>query len=325
VIELDAIAREHLRRLARTPRPTGSPEAAEARRYCADVLRGQGFSTIEHPFEYSAAVGRFGTPVAGVAALLSIALGARLVGAIVILLAGAWLARRGVLALPFLRREGINLEARRDNAPTLWLVAHIDSKSQPVPLLVRSAGIILLAIAWIGGWPYLAIVGALPVIASVVGRASAGAVDNASGVATVLSAASLLGQAPVGILITDAEELGLAGARAWCVKNAPSVAINCDGVDDDGQPTLMWTRPRARRLEAAFKGVRAIPLVPGVLVDSVAFSGAKWEAITLSRGTLGTLRRIHTRKDDLEHLRGDGIAAAARVLADAAISLTERR
>jgi len=335
----DTLGARYLRELGREPRPAGSDSAAVARRYCADVLSALGYEPVERPFDYSAAVGQYGTSVGGLVAflVLAVALGtqSRLIlfaGAVLIVLAGRWLGRHGVLRLSMLRRRGVNLEARRGVEPVLWLVAHIDSKSQPIPLLVRAAGIVLLVIGWIGalffmhGWPYVGLVGALPVIASVVGRGSAGSVDNASGVATVLSAASILPtDAPVGILITDAEELGLAGARAWCAIRSAAIVLNCDGVDDDGELTLMWTRPRARRVERAFGALRVIPLVPGVLVDSLAFSDAGWEAVTLSRGTLRTLRRIHTRHDSLDHLRGDGIAGAARALATAALTLTERR
>jgi Zn-dependent M28 family amino/carboxypeptidase len=237
----------------------------------------------------------------------------------------------------------------------LWLVAHVDSKSQPVPLLVRAAGIVLLGLAWVvaitlaivrlshGVAPrdwlavvVMAVLGALPVIGSVVGRRSAGAIDNASGVATVLAAASAIpAEIPVGVLITDAEELGLAGARAWCrqTKHKRGIVLNCDGVDDEGLLTLMWTRPRSRAAERAFadaarttgERLRVIPLVPGVLVDGVAFSAAGWDAVTLSRGTAGTLRRIHTARDNLEHLRGTGVETAARVLAVTASTLVERR
>ena len=330
----------HLQRLAGTARPAGSEAAADARRYCAGVLESLGFRVVDRPFEYSAAVGEYGTSFGGLTALviLAIALGTQsrivlLVGAALLIAGGSWVGRHGVLRLPIRRRHGVNLEAQREHTPTLWLVAHVDSKSQPIPLLVRAAGIVLLIVAWIGAlffmheWLYVGLVGALPVIASVVGQRSAGAVDNASGVATVLGAAALLpADAPVGVLITDAEELGLAGARAWCAARAPSIALNCDGVDDTGPLTLMWTRPRARRLESAFGDEpRVIPLVPGVLVDGVAFSDAGWESVTLSRGTLRTLRRIHTRRDSLEHLSGDGIEGAARALARAAITLTERR
>ena len=335
----ETIVAHHLQRLARTARPAGSEVAADARRYCAGVLESLGFQTLERPFEYSAAVGEYGTSFGGFVALLvlAISLGTRsrlalVIGAVVLIAAGRWLGRHGVLRLSIRRRHGVNLEAQRDRAPVLWLVAHIDSKSQPIPLLLRAAGIILLVVSWIAAlffmneWLYVGMLGALPVIASVVGQRSVGAVDNASGVATVLGAAALLpADAPVGILITDAEELGLAGARAWCLNRHPSIALNCDGVDDTGPLTLMWTRPRARRIERAFGAEpRVIPLVPGVLVDGVAFSDAGWEAVTLSRGTLRTLRRIHTKSDDLEHLRGDGIDAAARALANAAITLMER-
>jgi peptidase M28-like protein len=366
--EVTARAASHLRALAREPRPAGSPAAAAGLRYCAAALSSLGFHVVERPFEYSAVVGELGTSVGGAAILLLVAgaalssmagspssgLGVLVIGGALVMLAGWWAGRRGVLALPIRRRRSVNLEARRpDAAPRVWFVAHIDSKSQPISLVVRAAGIVLLAIAAIGAlaltleatlhvapgrerWSYvlgIAIIGAIPVIASVVGERSAGAVDNASGVATVLAAAELSAGAPVGVLITDAEELGLAGARGWCATTTEARApvFNCDGVDDLGMLTLMWTRPRANRLEQAIRdaashlgeGVRVIPLIPGVLVDGVAFSDAGWEVITLSRGSIDTLRRIHTRADDLAALRGEGVAIAARVLARATLDMLE--
>jgi len=367
--ELGSTAAGHLRHLARQPRPTASEGAADARQYCSHVLSSLGFRVTERPFEYSAAVGRYGTPAGGAASLLLVvaaaalslgghagmALAVLVVGFAGVALGGRWLARRGVLALPMLRQRAVNIEAvRGDGDPELWLVAHADSKSQPVPLLVRAAGIILLALATLAAlaiaiagvagshsvraWPIVivaATLGAIPVLGSVVGRASHGAVDNASGVATVLCVAEALRRdptIPVGVLITDAEELGLAGARAWCAetKYAAAPVMNCDGVDDAGELTVMWTRPRARRLEDAFRNaaavvqreVRLTPLVPGVLVDAVAFSDAGWEAVTLSRGSLATLRRIHTRADDLDHLQGKGIVDAFLVLWTAVTHLT---
>lgn len=361
---------ELLRTLAARARPTGSPAAEQARTFGGQVLTELGFRLIERPFTYSAFVGDYGTPVGGLIALGTLlvgraaALGGHGGGAIAVLLVGIailvsggwWLARKGILALPLMRRRGVNLEARRSGAdPVLWLVAHVDSKSQPVPLLVRAGGIVLLAVACVfaivlaiaaisgrgspGEWlvvAVLATIGALPVLGSVVGQRSAGALDNASGLATVLTAASMLPrELPIGVLITDAEELGLAGARAWCseFRDRSGIVLNCDGVDDDGDLTLMWTRPRTSLVESAMRAaaaetgvpLRVIPLVPGVLVDGVAFSDAGWQSVTLSRGTLRTLRRIHTSADNLEHLRGDGITAAARVLARAAAILTERR
>lgn len=357
--ELGSIAADHLRHLARQARPTGSDGAADAQEYCSHVLSSLGYRVTPRPFEYSAAVGRYGTPVAGAASLLLVAaaavfsLGEHHGAALATLaagfggvaLGGRWLAGRGVLALPVLRRQGVNIEAvRGDGDPELWLVAHADSKSQPVPLLARAAGIVLLALATLAAfglaiagvvglhsvraWPLVivaAILGAIPVLGSVVGRASHGAVDNASGVATILCVAGRLDpDLPVGVLITDAEELGLAGARAWCSETRYPAApvLNCDGIDDAGRHTVMWTRPRAQRLEDAFRAaavrsqesLRVTPLVPGVLVDAVAFSDAGWEAVTLSRGSLATLTRIHTRADDMEHLDGNGIVGATLLL-----------
>jgi hypothetical protein len=357
----------HLANLAQAPRFTGTPAAEVARRYCAEVLRSVGYQVSEQPFEYSAIVGSYGTPIGGgavfavVVAAAALSLGNAPVTALAVLLgglsvvgaAGRWAAREGVLTLPVSRRVGVNLEARRAaDAPTLWLVAHIDSKSQPVPLAARAAGIVLLTLAWLAavalviegwmgntprrGWVFVAVLaaaGALPVLGSIVGERSAGAVDNASGVAAVLRAAALVpANARVGVLITDAEELGLAGARAWCKGRQAGVALNCDGVDDAGLLTLMWTRPRSPRLERALAAasadagerLRVIPLVPGVLVDGLAFSDAGWDAVTLSRGSIETLRRIHTVRDDLTHLRGDGVELAARTLARAAVTLTEQ-
>ena len=361
--DLGSVAAGHLRHLARQPRPTCSTEAADARQYCSQVLSSFGFRVTERPFEYSAAVGRYGTPVAGAVSLLLVAAAAAfslgghpgaalavlVLGLAALALGGRWLAVRGVIALPMLRQRGVNIEAvRGDGDPELWLVAHSDSKSQPVPLLARASGIVLLALATVAAlalaiagllgsqsvraWPFVitaAILGAIPVMASVVGRVSNGAVDNASGVATVLCVADGLPlDFPVGVLITDAEELGLAGARAWSAETRyPAAAVlNCDGVDDVGQLTVMWTRPRAHRLEDAFRAaaasgtrqmVRFTQLIPGVLVDAVAFSDAGWDAVTLSRGSLATLRRIHTRADDLEHLSGRGIADATLLLGGA--------
>jgi len=65
--------------------------------------------------------------------------------------------------------------------------------------------------------------------------------------------------------------------------------------------------------------VRRMPL--GLLLDSVALSDAGWRSVTVSRGSLASLRRVHTRDDSLEHLRGDGISRTARVLARAAEAL----
>ncbi|MGH7619813.1 MAG: M28 family peptidase, partial [Gemmatimonadaceae bacterium] len=260
----------------------------------------------------------------------------------------AWLGSAGVLAFPLMRRVGVNLEATRgDTNPPVWLVAHVDSKWQPVSMIARVAGVIgtsagVLALfaldlvpatrAHTGAAAVLVLtwIFSVPLVLSLVEARNTGALDNASGVAAVLSAAELVPSgARLGVLITDAEELALAGARAWAVSRRPAVALNCDSVDDAGQYTLMYSGSRPERLASrlvafgAAEGqpVRVMRLIPGVLTDSVALGDAGWETLTLSRGNVRTLQRIHTSRDTLATIEGTGLAVAARMLAHVATEL----
>jgi hypothetical protein len=359
-----AMARRHLQRLAVAPRPAGSEQEALAREYCSGVLAELGFTVNAEPFEYSAAPGRWATSAGGAVSVLALGAAGHLAsrgdarGALGILLATVllgvplayWTARWGVLSLPFSRREGMNLVALRGSAtPPVWLVAHLDSKSQPVPTALRAGGIVLSSGVWIAAfaiaiaqwrgmaleawWAPIAIIGAiagLPVAASVVGETSPGALDNASGVAAVLTAAARLEGGAVGVLLTSGEELGLVGARAWSRSHAPGLALNCDGIDDVG--TLVCMRSgtsggarAVRALEAGAAtcgvGLQVRGLIPGLLVDAVALSDAGWDAVTLSRGRWTTLARVHRPGDDLAHLTGAGIEEAACVLAAAVMTV----
>ncbi|HKH93273.1 MAG TPA: M28 family peptidase [Gemmatimonadaceae bacterium] len=358
--------RSHLEVLARAPRAPGTTEEHAAREHCARVLRGLGYDVAVEPFEYSALPGRYGMPIGGAIGagtvlvtvwLASIqhaprgAAAAFGVGLLVLALFAQRMLGDGVLDLSWMRARADNLVARRGrDAPCVWLVAHVDSKSQPIPSRVRVAGVVLLALAilltlgalgltlGIGSsrtllWLACAASGAMGgavIIASVVGNDSFGAVDNASGVAAVLSAAAMLDPASaVGILIPSAEELGLAGARAWVRANRSerALVLNCDGVDDQGELTLMYTRRKPDRIVDAVRNasggdVRVLRMPPGLLLDSVAFADAGWEAITVSHGSMRTLARVHTRRDSLDHLRGDSIDSVGGVLARAAEALT---
>jgi len=268
-------------------------------------------------------------------------------GSGLLVIAARWLIRRGVLTLPLLRQEGVNIEAvKRGEVPSIWLCAHLDSKSQPLPTLARSAGVVFeifgivtaTALALVEAtrgagvpdlfWAFagvVTLVGAIPVGLSMVGTQSPGALDNASGVATVLAAARILhGERGVGVLITDAEELGLAGARAWSEGKAVTTVLNCDGVDDHGEVAVM-TAGHSERILRALKAARADvaigPHFPGVLTDAVAFADAGLNSVTVSRGSMRSFLRVHSRRDDLNHLRGDGIAPTAEFIAAAARNL----
>jgi hypothetical protein len=350
-----AAARRHLEALATAPRPAGGREEARARAYCAEVLSAAGFAVAEEPFSYSELPGRAATPLLGIVSALMLATagylgwrgepGAALVtllaGAVALGAAAAWVTRSGVLTLPWLRHQSANLVASRGN-PSVWLVAHLDSKSQPVAILVRALGVIgillsalsaatIAALQAAGGdvqwlWPWITGVGvlaSLPVAASVVQSRSPGALDDASGVSTVLMVAqSLPQQLALGVVLTSAEELGLAGARVWVGGRGAVHAINVDGVDDEGALRLTWTRRRPvplldllrLRAEEAGIPVRIGRLIPGALLDGVALADAGWHVVTVSRGTLGTVARIHTPGDSLDHLTGEGIAVTASII-----------
>lgn len=345
--------------IAAAPRPTGTAAIDSARRYCAEALRALGYDVREKPFEFSAFPGSLATPLVGGAAALAVALAARwgsegarfaplltiAIGATVLALTSRWLLRHGVLESRFLRRRGVNLEASRAGAtPSLWLCAHLDSKSQPIPTLVRSFALVLESVgtvatiamavaASLGASPsriawalaaILTLVGAIPVVHSTVGTSSPGALDNASGVATVIAAArELEGVADIGVLITDAEELGLAGSRAWSIQGGSGTVLNCDGVDDIGEITVMYSGARPRGLlDAVAKAsqstsVACTPrrLILGILTDSAAFVDAGMPSVTFSRGAWRTLARVHSRRDDLAHLAGTGIAETATLMA----------
>lgn len=355
--ELTGQARELLAQVSRSPRFAGSMPEGAARRFCRMELERLGFTCREIDFEYSQWPGLWGPPVAAGAQLVTIlivatmarngdpvtalALGATLFVALMIV--SRVMRRRGILGLPFLRSRGSNLEAFRGQ-PSIWLVAHLDTKSQTVPMLYRIASALALNLLTLAAfiavvfqiagttavrsyWLLLSLaagMAAIPSILCIVRNDSPGAVDNGSGVATVLLAAR---QVPrdraLGVLLTSAEELGLAGARAWA-ETAPAerVLVNCDTVDDSGVWLCMHTGSRpelSTRAATTARGLglklRTRRLIPGILADSIAFSDRGLEAVTISRGSLSTLARIHTRRDNTTALTGSGIADAAALLA----------
>lgn len=345
--------------IAAAPRPAGSAAEASARALLAERLANLGFTVAERSFEYSELPGRWGTPIVG--AWLALAafggvlgvlrggndrsVGIALVAAALAAGAGWWLERWGTRALRVCRRSGTNLEARR-GVPAVWLVAHLDTKSQPVSLALRAGGVVLSALGWLvalTAWGMARIasappgdfvvfgllvagVGALPLAGSLVGSNGTGALDNCSGVVTILEAVTCLPpDAPVGVLVTTAEELALAGARAWGDVMPAGRAINCDGVDDTGEIVCLVARDRSGELRRAIGLACASEVqyrtrrsLPGVLFDSVALADAGWDVMTVTRGRLSSLGRVHTSRDTLALWTGRGVPETATFVAGVA-------
>ncbi|HEX6627757.1 MAG TPA: M28 family peptidase [Gemmatimonadaceae bacterium] len=350
--------------LAQTPRFAGSAEEARARRRCRTELETAGFVCSEIPFSYSEWPGRWGPPLLALfftgylVSFLEFGVRGSLSGSRWIWFVALWVApwayrffTRGILTFGFSRASSTNLEARRGDA-TVWLVAHVDSKSQTIPMLLRVAGSAALPVAavlavigvalalmqlpidfyFFRTAEIIALVGAVPTVFCFIRNTSRGALDNATGVAAVLLAAGAPA-APhsLGVLITSAEELGLAGARTWANSIAAKlVVLNCDTVDDAGEWRCMYSGNEPTRLTLAAEAVcfklgthiRIGRLIPGIMADNMAFSERFHSAITLSRGTLGTLARIHTARDNSARLTGEGAAEASVLLSAMAKELS---
>jgi hypothetical protein len=350
-------AKTLLDRLSQTPRFAGSAEESRARALCRHELETAGFVCREIEFEFSDWPARWGPPFAALVQLAILVLGIQLAkggqpvaAAIVIIIAavvlgaiGAAIRRYGVLSFPSGRARSVNLEAAR-GSPRVWLVSHLDSKSQTVPMLVRIASSVamqLVSIAIVAavviaatglvmparGWfslQILAAIAAVPTIFCVVRNRSPGAVDNATGVvAAILAATRADAPCDLGVLVTSGEELGLAGARAWA-RSAPRGirVLNCDTVDDAGGWHAMYSGAEPAGITSLARAVgaaRGLPmridrLIPGILADNIAFSDAGIEAVTVSRGNFSTLARIHTWRDTSIALTGQGAAEAGAFL-----------
>lgn len=347
-------AKRLIGRIASDPRAAGGSAEARARAYCGEVLGRYGFAVTEEDFTYSAFPGRWAVPLLGLLlfawfAFVGSQAGSNPHGAVgtgvPFLLLFAALGYMIVRVTPpgrLIGRRATNLVAMRGASPPLWLVAHIDSKSQPVPMLVRIAGVVVAAVAVVVAvaaafvvdesqtgplfWRMVGLAGAaasLVLMLSVVGDRSQGALDNSTGVAAALMvAAEIASNRPLGVVITSAEELGLRGARAWVGQRSgvKAQAINFDGIDDVGTLTCMAKSdsPLAARLKATSEAggwrVRFRGVLPGIMVDSLALNSAGWDAVTISRGDFSTLTRIHTRGDSPDRLTGAGVAEAVEMV-----------
>lgn len=343
------------------PRMTATDGARVVEAELRARFRQAGYAVRELEFSFSTLPGRYGLPLAGgllvavagiAGALLATARPTAALTALVVGLLVATLPLRFLDAslrrLPWGRVRTANLLFTRD-APRWIVMAHRDTKSQPVPTLVRSAALVVAAVAWVvltglaataifgsGPPPGMsgAAAGTLAIAAAVLalspsGNRSPGALDNGTGLAALLALARRV-PANVAFLATDGEELGLAGARA-AAKRLPDVEgiINLDGLDDHGPVRIAEGRRAAPGRggtaglatvlleEARSLGLEAVRrrLPPLVLVDHQPLRAAGFPALTLLRGDWRSLLRVHRPADRVERLSGTGAAAVATLVA----------
>ena len=234
---------------------------------------------------------------------------------------------RALLGTPK-RISGINLIGQRAGPPAVWLVAHYDSKGQPVSMLVRLIGFLSLIVGLV--WLPLAGGETLFIIPLALGLAilsqnrvtdkSPGAVDNASAlVAIFMTLDQLAHGADVGVVFPDAEEFGLVGARALARERAALFAgaavINLDGLDDVGRSIAFLHRPGkvGAAIARALRALRARWLP--VVVDGIALARVAGECVTILKGNAQTMAVVHLPADSVARVRLDGAASVAAGLA----------
>jgi hypothetical protein len=368
-------ARAALRMIA-TPRLTGSADAAAVAAAIKSDLEELGYEVRDQRFSLSTWPGRFGVSVAGLIYLGGAVLSSYVtlaghpgIGVVVmltvLLLVGAVavLARPATTIVPFGCVEASNLIAAiAGKRPRYYVMAHRDSKSQPIPLAFRGPAIVLAIIAWIAlfvlellalldpvfitrnliiGLGIAAAAAGLILVFCWVQNKSPGALDNASGVATLIGLAEREAQhGDVAFIVTDAEELGLAGARAIAGALPPSFGvINVDGIDDHGKFYIIerfgWPKKQgaAPHMAAALLGAatalsqpirrRNVPL--GLLLDHIPIVRAGTPALTLMRGSLKSLSRVHRPADNLDRIQGTGVDEAVTLLSAALQLLREQQ
>jgi len=231
--------------------------------------------------------------------------------------------------------DAVNLIAVRPRARvTTWLAAHYDSKGQAVSMAVRLvlAGVVVAGslgalVVRLAGGPALVL--AVPVVLvaafvalSRISDGSPGAVDNCSGLLTVLATVDALpADAAVGVVFPDAEEHGLVGARALVHERANlfehTALVNFDGIDDRGRTLALVHRggPLVDAVVHALAARRA-RLLP-VLEDGLVLGRSVRECVTVMRGGWGTARVVHTPGDTADRLTLEGVREVARAVAAA--------
>jgi len=209
-----------------------------------------------------------------------------------------------------------------------WLVAHSDAKGQPLSMLARLGAIVLVAVGAVGAvgallMPWLVVAAAAGVALLALNRVtdhSPGALDNATGLLTVLAILDQLpADASVGVIFTDAEELGLLGARALVGERtqllAGTTVINFDGIDDRGPARVLRhsAGPVGVALAQAL-GTRARRFFP-VIVDGTVLAQAAAECVTVVKGNWSTAAVVHRPGDRAERLTLEGVNQVAEAVA----------
>jgi hypothetical protein len=353
------------------PRRTGTPGERRAARYIAAEFAALGLTWRKEPFAVPrTAIAIFnGLALLGSALLLFI--GVRLGVSSPILAAACWCGAGALLNGPWrlTRTFGRRLPSRivsanlvaslpdddPDEAPArVVFMAHYDSKSQVLPTGIR-VGLVVLASALCG---LLAAVGLgaalgnthfmrsmLPgalsacvaavlaiLAANVTGNCSPGALDNGSGLGTLLELARTWRPqagmpAEVYFVATGAEEDGLVGARDFLDRRGtwwrekPTLLINLDSVGA-GDRVCLAGEPRALRL--ARKAAESLEIshtllrVLGAGMDHEPFAAQGLAAVSVLGDVIAGSLVFHSARDHLGQLERPAMQRAGRLAGEVA-------
>lgn len=235
-----------------------------------------------------------------------------------------------------------HLDTKSTRVPTFWTAAIsiaalgwlaaatiasavMESRQAAVPFAVPLVGLLLASAL-------------LVATNNPMGDESPGAMDNASGLAVLLELAGTLPNDPslervdLTFLATGAEELGLCGAMRWIqaheaeLDRARTVFVNVDSVGvgrrllavdvhgraPDGRP-MQGVVTDVARSERVPLG--RVPFLPGVGVDTMPIGARGFATVSILGEVLGAAaRRIHSRRDTLDHVSEEGLRTAVRFL-----------
>jgi len=170
--------------------------------------------------------------------------------------------------------------------------------------------------------------------------AGPGASDDGVGVATLLESARALKASaatrrPIWLLLTDGEELGLFGAKAFAkskaLLDAVGVVVNVEARGTSGPSLMFETSAKNGGLVRIFAkstehpvASSIFPTIYSLLPNDTDFSVFRRAGIPgLNYAVIGDVARYHTPRDDLAHAdtrslqhQGDNVLAVVRALAD---------
>jgi hypothetical protein len=246
-------------------------------------------------------------------------------------------------------RPSLQIAQPPDKA-VLYLIAHFDSKSQRMPIVVRVGllgafilGVLIFCISLLLPFPGILLLSylvgiltcllGLPLLFLDVGNDSPGAIDNAAGMGLVLHLAEVLqtradlqSKLRLTILINSAEEMATVGALYHVNQHYEEFKsdrqkhslyfFNFDGIGTDGRLFITpEINPLQELVTEACKALK-IPvgrfLLPGLLFDHVPFRAAGFDAVSLM--SIGKESwAVHTSKDTVDKLTASGFERAGRV------------